>query len=173
MAANFPLRVEVLAQRTLIRDGILRVLETKHLPYRVRILTRTIGPFSIRPDRAFEQALKALSSRRVTVSLLFGENPDRMEEAKQLMLKRLEDFGVRVYHHDKVHAKLVFAEGLGWNKLFLGSANMTSNSIDNFHEVAVIGEVDNAATLAAIDSYVNDRLSAPSTSPLSSWSQWW
>lgn len=173
MASGCPLSVELLVDRRSIRVALSEILETSPQPYRVRILTHTVGPFELAPSRMFEQALKALVARGTRVTLLFGEEPDSMHELKQKMLVRLQTFGIQIYRHKDVHAKMIVAEGPGWSRVFLGSANLTSNAIDNFHEAAVTGSVQDIGTLAALDTFVSDRLKAPGAHNLSAWSQWW
>lgn len=172
--ANVPLHSTVLIhERPQLLQALTEVLASERRPTRVRILTATVGPFDLHGSASFSHKLQMLRAIGATVTLVFGEDPNRLTKEKQEMLMKLEGYGVGVYHRRTMHAKLVVAYWRNSVHLFMGSANMTRNAFESNDELAIRALVQDPATLTAVDEFVNKKIAGPATRPIKYWSDYW
>ena len=159
------LRGRLLDDKGKLAEALRDVLEVTRRPNRVRILTSTIGPFDVNGS-TFATRLKLLLANGALVTLIFGEDPSRMESGKQRHVMELHRFGVKVFHNPRMHAKLVLAEGKRGRALLLGSANMTGSGFWRNYELGLRAEVSGEDAFRALDTYINRALDASSTKSL-------
>lgn len=158
--------VTFLTDRVAIKTAIHEVLHAESKPRRVRILTFTIGPFELDGGVSFERQLRKLLVYGAEVTMIVGKDPADLEPDQREMLKRLDQYGARLYHRSTLHAKMILAEGVKWQRMFLGSANMTSSAMETLDELGVRGVAPDPTAYSVLTEYFNRKVSNPATKAL-------
>lgn len=165
------LKAELLDARTKIAGAIRRLVDPQVRPRTIRILTHTIAPLSLEGVPLLNK-LRMLTAGGVTVTIIFGQKPERMRPKEKQNLKELVEANVKVYYNRRMHAKLILASTKGGAEFVLGSANLTTSALTYSHEIGVRAFQLERNTYDALMAYVNGMLTLRQTKPVDlSWFQ--
>lgn len=116
------------------RNTILHLLNKK--PKRIRIMCKNLHDFELDGNRMLSQELKKILVRGTKVSIILGEKPEKMKSKTVDFLQEIMDFGARVYHHPRAHAKFFISEGRN-NEVdtIITSANFTATALHKNFEL--------------------------------------
>lgn len=135
------MRIRVLSTNEAHRDAIRRLLrEESHW---IRIVVLHAYDVKLLED---ELRLSRLLFRRLAagthLEFIVGEipkdkNPEKAEEAKNLLLKLADYPGTKVLINPLVHAKLLMVESWRGNSILISSANLSDRALFHAYELGV------------------------------------
>lgn len=150
--------------RDQLRQGVYRILSLERDPRRVRLLTLNFSDFELFRGLTLGQIIKRLARKGVKTTVVVGSKPKIGGKNYQDLAdfyEELLDEGVEIYYNDRVHAKVILAEGGKENSALIMSANLTMTGLSYNYEMGVLLSPLEDGEYESLRNYTNDIVGAP------------
>jgi len=145
--------------RSDLRESVGGILSIGKNPWRVRMLTLNFSDFELFKGITLREIIKRLARRGVITTIVVGGKP--VKEEDKSFCEELLDEGVEIYFNDRVHAKVILAEGKKENSAIIMSANLTKSGLFYKYEVGVFLSPLNYEDYKSLRDYTSDIVGAP------------
>lgn len=152
-----------------IRGGMAEILGLEKDPWRVRILTLNFIDFELFRGLKLGQIIKRLATKGIITTIIVGNKPKIGDEKYQDQVDfydELSDEGVQIYHNDRVHAKVILAEGRKENSALIMTANLTKSGFYYKYEAGVLLPHLENGEYKSLRNYTNDIIGTKKTKPI-------
>ena len=150
------------------RKTILHLINKE--PKRIRMMSMNFHDTELDGSRTLSKMLKRMLVRGTIVNIIVGENPTKMDFETVDFLQDLMNFGAKIYHHPRIHAKLFLSEGRNNEvDIIITSANFTKGGFYNNFELGCYFSNMEVKYSKIIDNFFKYILSLPSKKSLEEW----
>jgi len=151
--------------RNELRESLGEILSLEKHPWRVRMLTLNFSDFELFRGITLREIIKRLARRGVITTIVVGSKPSKKDttsyEEQIRFYEELLDEGVEIYYNDKVHAKVILAEGKTENSALIMSANLTKSGLFYNYEAGVFLSPLKDEDYKSLRNYTSDIVGAP------------